>query len=363
MRRNTEITPQAVIVAVANDLLLLAYAESPNNPDNAEAAKTLFRLSNHWDWATRKAAAAMGVACEPKNERGLPLIGLSEKGQKLRNLYEAIDKGYPATIAPGGYGLSRGVVRKLRNAAKAVPLDDYNALAYLIVTAVLADRLKDLSQYVERLPQGQTVDRAWVEDRVPAKKEEPKNYPVDLGLLDTIRRTSWGNPDYHSAHEAIAEALIVWVKNWIKENPPSSEQSLHTYTEDQPDRGYDLAVDAMRENLPNEYKHILNSVAHTLSGQGEKLVKDILRGFRAKKVQGDRNAIEAKQPGYMESLRKLRKAKTDWNKAKKAQEKTEAFRRIGGIAKKGLPEGRVYLDLLAQVQRMERAVLGRVLTE
>jgi hypothetical protein len=158
MRRNTEITPQAVIVAVANDLMLLAHAESPKNPDNAEAAKTLFRLSNHWDWATRKAAAEMGVACEPKNERGLPLIGLSEKGQKLRNLYEAIDKGYPATVAPGGYGLSRGVVRKLRNAAQAVPLDDYNALAYLIVTAVLADRLKDLSQYVERLPQGQAVD-------------------------------------------------------------------------------------------------------------------------------------------------------------------------------------------------------------
>ena len=158
MRRNTKITPQAVIVAVANDLLLLAHAESPNNPDNAEAAKTLFRLSNHWDWATRTAAAEMGVTCEPKNARGLPLIGLSEKGQKLRSLYEAIDKGYPAATGPGGYGLSRGAVRKLRNAAKAVPLDDYNALAYLLVTAVLADRLKDLTQYVERLAQVQTVE-------------------------------------------------------------------------------------------------------------------------------------------------------------------------------------------------------------
>jgi hypothetical protein len=158
MRRNTKITPQAVIVAVANDLLLRAHAESPNNPDTTEAAKTLFRLSNHWDWATRTAAAEMGVACEPKNARGLPLIGLSEKGQKLLNLYEAIDKGYPAATGPGGYGLSRGAVRKLRNAAKAVFLDDYNALAYLIVTAVLADRLKDLTQYVERLTQAQTID-------------------------------------------------------------------------------------------------------------------------------------------------------------------------------------------------------------
>lgn len=157
MRRNTEITPQAVIVAVASDLLLLAHAESPNNPDNAEAAKTLYKLSNHWDWATRTAAAEMGVVCEPKNARGLPLTDLSAKGEKLRNLYEAIDKGYPAATAPGGYGLSSGAVRKLRNAAKGVPLDDYNALAYLIVTAVLADRLKDLTQYVERFPTEQTV--------------------------------------------------------------------------------------------------------------------------------------------------------------------------------------------------------------
>lgn len=192
MRRNTKITPQAVIVAVANDLLLLAHAESPNNPDNAEAAKTLYKLSNHWDWATRTAAAEMGVACEPKNARGLPLIVLSEKGQKLRNLYEAIDRGYPAATGPGGYGLSRGAVRKLRNAAKAVPLDDYNALAYLIVTAVLADRLKDLTQYVERLPQGQAVEddepvqphyAAWV-----AVTGGGKNHEYMAWINDQIRQ-------------------------------------------------------------------------------------------------------------------------------------------------------------------------------
>jgi len=197
MRRNTKITSQAVIVAVANDLLLLAHAESPNNPDNAEAAKTLFRLSNHWGWATRTAAEEMGVSGEPKNERGLPLIGLSAKGQKLRNLYEAIDKGYPATVAPGGYGLSRGVVRKLRNAAKAVPLDDYNALAYLIVTAVLADRLKDLTQYVERLPQGQTVEddepvqsryAAWVAVTGGGKNHEYMAWINDQMLQFRMRR-------------------------------------------------------------------------------------------------------------------------------------------------------------------------------
>ena len=76
-----------------------------------------------------------------------------------------------------------------------------------------------------------------------------------------------------------------------------------------------------------------------------------------------RKQVTAKYPEYPDILKRMKAARAEWREADKEIKGTHAFRVMGGLARMGTHEQRRYTDLGKEAQRMEKDVLGQVLTQ
>jgi hypothetical protein len=150
-----------------------------------------------------------------------------------------------------------------------------------------------------------------------------------------------------------------------------SELMLAAYEDAAESKGKPLTEKEIDDLIYRERQTIADSSgipAHKLdpffdpNSTREKLKK---RGKAAegKVREGQRKQITAKYPEYPDILKRMKAARAEWREADKQIKGTHAFRVMGGIARIGTHEQRRYTDLGKEAQRMEKDVLGRVLTQ
>jgi len=79
--------------------------------------------------------------------------------------------------------------------------------------------------------------------------------------------------------------------------------------------------------------------------------------------EAQRKRVTAKYPEYPDTLKQMKAARAEWRERDKEIKGGQAFSVIGGIARIGTPEQRRYTNLGKEAQRMEKDVLGQVLTQ
>ena len=187
------------------------------------------------------------------------------------------------------------------------------------------------------------------------------------------KTTPYGEPPYHDAFGRISDSLSSLLKDWIKEYPPIEGKKIDPADDTQwSAEKPSLALWGLLSSLKSVYgvvsgenhsffseirDHLLTTEQHWLS-----LVKQSLNQKRGKERQKEKDKITKKYPQYPTALQELRAITAAWKKANKAVEKTEVFRRMGGIARMGLKEGSAYRQQIRDIHRMEKDVLGYVLT-
>lgn len=173
--------------------------------------------------------------------------------------------------------------------------------------------------------------------------------------LETLRTSSWGNRDYHDAHEFIFKLLESDFRHWI---------AVHThdttdYTEATPRR----AVYLYHDSLLPPFDH--NSTVYEILFNGphfEKLVTRALLSLKTSSRKSEKERVVEKFPEYSDLLKTIRETKKQWNKDDAAIKQTQAFRMMGGLARLGSRAGAEYSHLVAKAQSMEKSVLGKILT-
>jgi hypothetical protein len=187
------------------------------------------------------------------------------------------------------------------------------------------------------------------------------------------KNTSYGDPLYHEAVGRISDSLDYLLKDWLKEYPPIEGKKIDLADDTQwSAEKPSLALWGLLSSLKGVYgvvsgakhpffteiqNHLLQTEQHWVI-----LIKTTLSQKKGKEKQKEKDKITKKYPQYPAALQELRALTAAWKKASQDVAKTETFRHIGGIARTGLKEGTAYRQQIKDIHRMEKDVLGYVLT-
>lgn len=164
----------------------------------------------------------------------------------------------------------------------------------------------------------------------------------------------WGN-----ARSRLWKLLEADLKSWIKNNPPGT-----LYKAEEPMGAFYAWYDGVLDGLRGDdlaYR-VVDEVLSFSKGTWEATAKKAIASLRSKARGGEKERVAEAHPRYPELLKEIREAKRAWKEADAAVKQTHAFRMMGGLARMGLPTKGRHDSLVQEAQRMEKGVLGKILT-
>jgi hypothetical protein len=176
--------------------------------------------------------------------------------------------------------------------------------------------------------------------------------------IETVRTAPWGSVDHGNAHAFLCHLLEDDLKQWIKDHPPTVLGPT-SYAADDPHRAVMLYGDCL---LPNFKNDVISDILYHSQSLFIQCAKKAIQSLKTKSRKGVHERITASFPEYPELLKQIRAAKRDWNIEDTVIKQTHSFRMMGGLARMGSRSGAKYSRLVEQAQKMEMAVLGKIVT-
>lgn len=148
------------------------------------------------------------------------------------------------------------------------------------------------------------------------------------------------------------------LRTWVRQNPPGQAD----YTADTPERAVYLYQDDLVAVAPGLRVDTIYDLIDFSRFTLAKTVKKTLQSIRGAAKGNERERVTARHPGYTELLGEIKEAKREWNKDDARIKTTHEFRMMGGLTRMGTQAASRYRYLVERAQRMEKDVLGKVLT-
>ena len=196
--------------------------------------------------------------------------------------------------------------------------------------------------------------------RAAAPSSSKETYDKAIALAHSLATKQGGSEEWGDVRSKLFLLIESELKKWIKANPPNAG----IYTDAQPMGAFyafeEIFLGSIKSD-PVTYREISNIISFS-KGTFEKTSKKAIAAHRTSGKNKEQERVAAAFPRYKELGREIRAAKKEWAEANRQVKGTHAFRMMGGLARMGLPAGRRYSTLVDEAQRMEKAVLGKVLT-
>jgi len=162
-------------------------------------------------------------------------------------------------------------------------------------------------------------------------------------------KQEYGDEGFHNALGVLATALETDFKHWLKQNSPE---------ETDPDRSVYLYQKTL-SGFP--HAHLASDHFYRLSSSMRKLVLKAISSQRSSGRKDEKARVTSAYHQYPKLLAEIRAAKIAWDADDKRIRGTENFRMMGGLSRFTSLSSR-YSQLVSEAQRLEKSVLGKVLT-